>query len=175
MLLCFKGSKILKMSNPCAVLYLIWCSGQKRLLVNLSLCYFTKSWIQSFNQLVFFQTVQDLYFFLEWADHMPHWSELMHLSLGVKKALFVDNFGSEGVSAQINEAYDQSVPKMSGILVVRRLDFKSVIWHVTPSLKKHLAKFLRSSRHRDLASCILNLWHSLFFPWKCAPMVFLRP
>ncbi len=61
----------------------------KKLLVNHSLCYIiTKSWIQSFCQLVFFQLAQVLCFFLEMSDRRPHWSELMHFRFWLNKALF---------------------------------------------------------------------------------------
>ncbi len=47
------------------------------------LCYIIKYSIDFFNQLVFFQLAEVLYFFLERMDRWPCWSELEHHSFWV--------------------------------------------------------------------------------------------
>ncbi len=65
----------------------------KQLLINLSLCYiFTKYWIQSFCQLVFFHLGLVLCFYLHLINRRPHLSESRHLIYWVKKAFFMNNF-----------------------------------------------------------------------------------
>ncbi len=89
--------------NPCAMLkirYLNWCSRSKlsgflEIACNHSLFFITTQFLHSvYLSTCFFQLPQVFFFFLELIGCKPHWSELIHLSFWVKKALSVDNFGN---------------------------------------------------------------------------------
>ncbi len=78
-------------SHTCGVPGQKWPDSDQ-LLINLSLCcIFTKYWIQSFCQIVFFHLGLVLCFYLHLINRKPHLSESRHLIFWVKKAFFMNN------------------------------------------------------------------------------------